>query len=92
MFGSVQYLMGHTCLPAYSDSVGTVKQCHCKQGPSYSDTFYIKNGLGIAKTVNVTGGVTLTGVTVIITVTVSGEACMTVLDICECVFITDGHI
>ena len=28
-----------TGLPASSDSIGTVKKCHCKRGSAYSDTF-----------------------------------------------------
>ena len=45
-----------TGIPAYSNSAGTVKKCRCKRGPAYSDTFFtLKTGLGIAKTVTVTG-------------------------------------
>ena len=49
-----------TGLPAYSDSVGTAKKCHCKRGASYcvtvSEHFYcMKVQLGVQKSVTVTG-------------------------------------
>ena len=49
-----------TGLPAYSDSAGTLKKCHCKRGASYCVTvskhFYcMKVQLGVQKSVTVRG-------------------------------------
>ena len=57
-----------TGLPAYSDSAGTVKKCHCKRGRAPT-LFYFKNWFGNCQNCHCNWGVTLTGVTV------SGEAC-----------------
>jgi len=66
-----------TGLHAYSDSVGTVKKCHCKRGPTYNDTFYIKKWFGNCQNCHCNRGLTLTGVTV------SGEACTLDLSPCD---------
>ena len=49
-----------TGLPAYSDSAGTLKKCHCKRGASYCVTvsrhFYcMKVQLRVQKSVSVSG-------------------------------------
>ena len=49
---------GGTGLPAYSDSAGTLKKCHCKRGVSYcvtvSEHFYcMKVKLGVQTSVTV---------------------------------------
>ena len=51
-----------TGLPAYSDSAGTAKKCHCKRMSLYPMIFSIRRSF-------LDRGVTLTGVTV------SGDAC-----------------
>ena len=56
-------------LPAYSDSVGTAKKCHCKRNVTVTGIFSIGRFFFGSKKCHCKQNVTVTGVTV------SGEAC-----------------
>ena len=59
-----------TGLPAYSDSVGTAKKCHCKQNVTVTGIFSKRRSFYGPKKCHCSRNVTVTGVTV------SGEACI----------------
>ena len=63
--------ISNTGLPAYSDSAGTAKECHCKRVSLYPMIFRIRTSFIGPKNCHCSSSLTLTGVTV------SGEACIT---------------
>ena len=65
------YVRWHdTGCPAYSDSAGTAKKCHCKRVSLYPMMFSIRRSFFGPKNCHCIRSVTLTGVTV------SGQACI----------------